>query len=181
MRKLIYTINITIDGYADHTSGIADDELHDFFTDFLSKVDTVLFGRKTYELMVDFWPYAKDDPGSTESVLRFAEKYNGINKIVFSKSLSRVNWSNTNLIKSNTVKEVIKLKQQAGGDISIGGISLATSLMKEKLIDEFWFLVHPVIAGNGRKLFEGINERFDLKFVESSKLNSGVVALHYKR
>ncbi len=188
MRKLIYEINITIDGCAGHTTVIADNELHDFFTNLLDETGTVLFGRKTYELMVDFWPNAKNDPQSTESMIKFADKYNSINKIVFSGSLDKAHWNNTILNKGNAVEEVRKLKQQPGKSLSIGGISLASSLMKAGLIDEFWFLVHPIVSGKGRKLFsqsdgspEGLNERTDLKLIESIIFKSGVVAINYKK
>jgi len=181
MRKLIYEINITIDGCAEHTTVIADEELHDFFTDLLGKTDTVLFGRKTYELMADFWPNARNDKRSTESMIKFADKYNAIHKIVFSKLLNKVDWNNTELIKGNAADEVLKLKQQPGKDLSIGGISLASSLMKACLIDEFWFLIHPIVAGKGRKLFEKFDKRADLQFIESTTFKSGVIVSHYKK
>lgn len=113
---------------------------------------------------------------------------NSIHKIVFSRSLDKVNWNNTELIKENVIEEVKKLKKQEGKNLSIGGISLATFLMKEDLIDEFWFLVHPIVSGKGRKLFsridgspEEFNHRTDLQLVESRTFKSGVVALHYKK
>lgn len=181
MRKLIYEINITIDGCAEHTSVIADDELHDFFTNLLDETGTVLFGRKTYELMVDFWPNARNDPRSTESMIKFADKYNSIHKIVFSGSLREVRWNNTILNKGNVIEEVRKLKQQSGKSLSIGGISLASSLMKAGLIDEFWFLVHPIVSGKGRKLFEGFNNTAELKLLETKVFDSGAVVLHYSK
>ena len=181
MKKLIYAINVTIDGFADHTAVIADDELHAFYTNLLGEVDTVLFGKNTYQLMVDFWPYAKEYPSSTKSMIKFADKYNSIHKIVFSKTLDKVNWNNTDLVKGNAVEEVIKLKQDAGKNLSVGGINLASSLMKEGLIDECWFLVQPIILGNGRRLFDGLKARFNLKLMGSGKLKSGVVVLHYEK
>ena len=181
MRKLIYLINVTIDGIADHNAVIADDELHDFYTNLLGTVDTVLFGLKTYKLMVSFWPNASSDPNTTKSELAFAEKFNSISKIVFSKTLLKAEWNNTTLVKNDIVEEVKKLKQQSGGNLSIGGISTALTLANAGLIDEFWFLVQPIIVGVGRQLFEGINTRHDLKFIESQKLKSGVIALHYEK
>src|SRR5919106_465602 len=103
-RKIIFAINITIDGFADHTAVIADDELHDFYTDLLTTVDIVLFGRKTYQLLESFWPVAHEDSRSTKSMLRFADKINSIRKIVFSNALNEVHWSNTSLIKENMIE-----------------------------------------------------------------------------
>lgn len=181
MRKLIYSINVTIDGVADHTAVIADDELHDFYTDLLGTVDIVLFGRKTYQLMESFWPVADQDPRTTKSMIRFADKFNSISKIVFSKTLDKAAWNNTTLIKENAVEEVSKLKQQTGKHLSVGGISLASALMKAGLIDEYWFLVQPIISGKGRQLFEEMNTRHDLQLLDTIKFNSGVTALHYKK
>ena len=109
MRKVIFAINITIDGFADHTVGIADDELHDFFTNLLKKEDLILFGRKTYELMEDFWPNAKDDSRITKSMIEFSEIINSIKKIVFSKTLEKVNWQNSELCKNELVEEIQNL------------------------------------------------------------------------
>ena len=181
MRKLIWAINLTIDGFADHTAGIADDELHDFFSDLLDSVDTVLFGRKTYELMADFWPYAKDDARSTESIMNFAEKYNSIHKIVFSKTLAKVTWNNTELIKDDASIEVLKLKQQNGKDLSVGGTTMASSLMKEGLIDECRFLIHPVLLGKGKKLIDNLDNKINLKLVDKKVLGSVVIALQYEK
>jgi dihydrofolate reductase len=179
MRKIIFSINITIDGYADHTAGIADDELHEFFADFLDSVDVVLFGRKTYELMAGFWPNAKEDPRITKSIIKFADKFNSISKVVFSKTLNDVDWNNTTLNKGNLIDEVLKLKKQNGKNISAGSLSIASALIKKQLIDEYWFLIHPVILGKGKQLFEDLNQRSNLKLVDTKTLSSGVVILHY--
>jgi dihydrofolate reductase len=180
MRKLTFSINVTLDGFADHTAMIAENELHDFFTNLLGTVDVILFGRKTYQLMEGFWPVADKDPGSTKSMLRFADRINAMPKIVFSRTLNEVRWSNSRLIKENMVEEVLKLKQQPGGNISIGSISLANSFMKLGLIDEYWLLVHPIILGKGKRLFESLNDRIDLKLADTRKFDSGVVVLHYQ-
>lgn len=178
-RKIIFAINVTADGFADHTAVIADDELHDFYTNLLSSVDIILFGRKTYELLGSYWPVADKDPNSTRSTLDFAHKINAMPKIVFSQTISGVDWLNTSLIKNNALDEIIKLKKQPGRYISVGGISFASYLLKQELIDEFWFLVQPIILGKGRRLFEGLDINVKLKLEGSQKLNSGVVALHY--
>ncbi len=181
MRKVIFSINATIDGFADHTAVIADDELHEFYADLLDTVDVVLFGRKTYELMVNFWPHARDDPRSTKSMIKFADKYNRISKVVFSKTLSEVNWNNTILNKGNMIDEVLKMKIQSGKNISAGSLSIASALAEKHMIDEYWFLVQPIVLGKGKQLFESLNTRLDLKLIDTKNLNSGVVVLHYQK
>lgn len=179
MRKLIYDINVTTDGIADHTAVIADDELHDFYAELLDNAGIVLFGRKTFKLLEDFWPAADKDPRSTKSMLRFADKINNIQKIVFSQTLNEVTWANSILVNSDAIEEIKKLKNGSGKDMFIGGISLASALMRQKLIDEFLFLLHPIIAGSGRRLWEGLEESCELKLVETRRFNSGTLVLHY--
>ena len=179
MRKIIFGINITIDGYADHTAGIADDELHKFFADFLGDVGIVLMGRKTYEMMASYWPHAREDPESTKSEIEFADRYNSIEKIVFSETLNKVDWSNTTLNKGNLINEVQKMKEQDGKSIAAGSLSIASTLAEKQLIDEYWILVHPVVAGKGKKLFEKFEEGFNLKLIDTKIFKSGVVVLHY--
>ncbi len=181
MRKLIFQINISLDGFADHTVAIADDELHDFSTDMLNNIDTILFGRVTYQLFESYWPLAPNDPEATKSIVEFADKINAIPKIVFSNTLQDVGWNNTKLVKGNVEEEVLKLKQMTGKDLSVGGLNLARSLTNLSLIDDYWILVHPVIVGKGRRLFDGIHESLALKLVDSQKFHSGVVALHYQQ
>jgi dihydrofolate reductase len=181
MRKIIFSINMTIDGFADHTAGIADDELHDFFTNLLDSADTVLLGRKTYEMMASYWPFADQDPRSTKSELKFAEKYNNVFKLVFSKTIKDVKWNNTTLAKSNLIDEVLKLKNQNGKYIFAGSLSIASALAQKNLIDDYWLLIHPIVLGKGKPLFEDLKSRIDLKLVETKTFSSGVVVLHYKK
>jgi dihydrofolate reductase len=181
MRKLIFAINVTIDGFADHTAMIADDELHDFFTNLLNTVDISLMGRKTYQLMESYWPKAPEDPHATRSDIEFANKINSMQKIVFSKTLDKVTWNNTRLVKENIIEEVKQLKEQPGNSISISGLSTASIFMKQGLIDEYWILVHPIILGSGRRLFERLDNSIHLELADTRKFNSGVVVLQYKK
>jgi dihydrofolate reductase len=181
MRKVIFAINNTIDGTADHTKSIADDELHDFFTNLLNDADVILMGRKTYQLMENFWPVAYKDPNSTKSMLRFADKYNPIKKIIFSETLTEVKWENSQLANKDLPGMVSELKKHKGKYILAGSISIAAQLLKLNLIDEFWFVVHPIIAGKGPRLFDGIDVNTKLQFVDSKKFGSGVMVLHYKK
>ena len=180
MRKIIFVINTTINGSVDHTAGIADDELHNFYTDWLNNVDVVLMGRKTYQLMESFWPVAHKDPGSTQSILRFADKFNSIKKIIFSETLKEVKWQNSHLADRNLQEIISELKNQDGKNISAGSLSIALQLLKLNLIDEFWFAIHPVIVQKGPLLFEGIDVIKKLNFIDSKTLSSGVVFHHYQ-
>jgi dihydrofolate reductase len=179
MRKIVFGINTTINGFADHTVGIADEELHDFFTKLLNDVDAVLWGRKTYQLMESFWPRAKSDPGCTESMKRFADTINTLKKIVFSNSLTEVNWENSSLASESLIKIVNKLKSEKGRNVAVGSLTLASQLLKQNLIDEFWFAIHPVVAQKGPRLFEGIDVIKKLNFVDSITFSSGVIVHHY--
>jgi dihydrofolate reductase len=181
MGKIAFAINITIDGFADHTAMIADEELHDFFTNYLKNIDIVLFGRKTYEMMAAYWPHADKDPKSKQSEIEFANVFNQIPKVVFSKTLSKVDWNNTELNKGDLIEEVKKLKEKDGKNISAGSLSIASQLLKQNLIDEFWFLIHPVILGKGVQLFENLNVKTHLKLLDTKVFGSGVIALHYEK
>ena len=179
MRKLIFSINVSLDGFADHTVAIADDELHEYSTDQLNTLDAVLFGRVTYQLFESYWPHASEDPQATESDVAFADKINAMPKIVFSRTLRKVDWNNARLSNGDMVEEVLKMKQGDGKSLSIGGISTIQTFMKLNMVDEFWLLVHPVIVGSGRRLFDGLNEKLDLKLVDTKTFRSGVTVLHY--
>lgn len=181
MRKLIYGINITLDGCCDHTKGIADEETHAYFTDLLREADLLVYGRKTYELMVPFWPDVAREQSMDSASNEFARVFSAINKVVFSQTLENVEEANTRIVRTNLQEEILKLKQQEGGNISIGGVHLPTQLIALGLVDEYHFVVHPVIAGAGRRLLDEIKiqENSDLKLVDSKIFKSGCVALHY--
>ena len=181
MGKLSFQINVSLDGYADHTAfeATADDELHEFYAGLLDETEIALFGRLTYQLMEGYWPRAHEDPNATKGMLRFADRFNAIAKIVFSRTLQKANWNNTKLIRADVVNEVLRLKKQTKKDISIGGIALSQEFIRLGLVDEYWIVLHPVLAGTGRRLFDGLKDRADLKLLESRSLRSGVVALHY--
>jgi len=117
----------------------------------------------------------------TKSMLEFAGIINSIPKIVFSKTLKEVSWNNTRLINGEAIEEIMKLKNEPQKNVSVGGLSFASYLLKNDLIDEFWFLIQPIILGNGKHLFNGITNRHNLKLVNSKTFNSGVVALNYKK
>lgn len=182
MGKIILSINMSLDGYADHTVAVhADDEMHDFFSNLLDNTAIAVFGRGTFELMQDYWPHAHDDPTATSSTLAFADKYNAIPKVVFSRTLQSTEWNNSTIERGDLIEKVTRMKEQEGKDISLGGISVAQQLMQRNLIDEYWFVVHPVIVGHGRRMFEDIKSQMELRPVDTKVLHSGVSVLHYQR
>jgi dihydrofolate reductase len=174
---------MTIDGRCGHEDMIADDELHAYYTDLLRTVDVILFGRKTYQLMESYWPVVAKNQSETKVVNEFAQTIDALDKIVFSKTLSRVDWKNTKLSTTNIEEEIPKLKQQPGKDIFIDGLSIASHLTRLGLIDEYRIAVHPVVAGRGPRMLDTteLKERLHLQLVESKTFRSGVVVLHFKK
>jgi len=181
MRQLIFTINTTLDGCVDHTKQIVDDENLEYFTHLMRDVDLQVFGRKTYQLMVPYWPEVAKDPSNTKADIEFARAFSSINKIVFSRSLDRAEDKNTRIVRTNLRDEMLKLKQEQGKNILVGGVSIPSQLIELGLVDEYRFVIGPVIAGEGRRLLEDVSprERLRLKLVESKVFKSGCVALRY--
>ena len=181
MRNVIFAINTTLDGCVDHTKQLADDETHEYFTQLLGEVDLLVFGRKTYQLMVPFWPEVAKTQSMTKASNVFAQTFDSIDKIVFSGSLDSAEDRNTRIVRTNLHDEILKLKQEQGKDILIGGVSIPSQLIELGLVDEYRFVVSPIIAGEGRRLLEGVSlpERLELKLVESKIFKSGCVALRY--
>jgi dihydrofolate reductase len=184
MRNVIYAINVTLDGYFDHTNGIPDDEAMEYYTQLLRDVDLLAFGRKTYQLMVPYWPDIAKSHSETKADNEFADAFDSINKIVFSRSLESAEGQNTKIVRTNLRDEILKLKQEQGKNILIGGVDIPSQLIGLGLVDEYYFVVQPIIAGKGRRLLEGISlpEKLQLKLVESKIFKtSGCVALHYMK
>ena len=183
MRKVVFAINITTDGYCSHTDGIADEELHKYFTGVLRNADIILYGRITYQLMVPYWPDVAKTQSESEATNEFARVFDSLDKIVFSTTLKQVEGKNTRIVRANLAEEVLALKQQPGKDICIGSLSIASQLSERGLIDEYRFVVHPVVAGKGPRLFDTVKpqERLLLDLIGSETFQSGVVALHYRK
>jgi dihydrofolate reductase len=181
MRKLIFAINLTLDGCCDHTKQFVDEEQLEYFTRLTREADLQIFGRKTYELMVPYWPDVAKDQSGTKAENEFARAFVSINKIVISRSLDRVEDEKTRIVRGDLRGEILKLKQEPGKNILVGGVDIPSQLIELGLIDEFRFVNGPVIAGEGRRLFDGVSlpERLQLKLVESKIFTSGSVALHY--
>lgn len=183
MRKLVYAINLTLDGCCDHTKGIADEELHAYYAQLLRGYDTFVYGRITYELMVPFWPdMAKANSGTTKTMNDFAHAFNDVKEIVvFSRSLERAAAKNTRIVRSDLRDEILKLKQQDGKDILAGGVDIPSQLIQLGLVDEYYFVIQPVLVGEGRRLLEGITLQEKLQLVKTSAMKSGSVVLHYTK
>ena len=181
MRNVIFAINTTLDGCVDHTKQVADDETHEYFTDLLREVDLGVFGRITYQLMVPYWPDIAKSQSKTKAENEFAQAFDSINKIVFSRSLESAEDKNTRIVRSNLQDEIVRLKHEQGKNILVGGVSIPSQLIELGLVDEFRFVVQPIVAGEGRRLLEGVSlpERLQLKLVESKIFKSGCVALRY--
>lgn len=181
MRKVIFGINITLDGCCDHTKMIADAEAHEYFTQLIRDVDLLVFGRKTYELMVPYWPDMAKNRSESKAENEFAEAFDSKKLLVFSQSLDRAEGKNTRIVRTKPQDEILKLKQEQGKNILVGGVDIPSQLMELGLIDEYHFVVQPIIAGEGRRLLEGVRlpERFQLRLVESRVFKSGCVVLRY--
>jgi len=183
MRNVIYAINITLDGCCDHTKMFADEEIHEYFTHLMRDVDLLVFGRKTYQLMVPYWPDIAKNHSETKAENEFADAFDSKRLVVFSQSLDRAEGKNTRIVRTKLQDEILRLKQEQGKNILLGGVDIPSQLIKLGLVDEFRFVVQPIIAGEGRRLLEGVSlqEKLQLKLVESKILKSGCVALRYMK
>ena len=174
--------NVSVDGYFAGPNGeidwfVGDEESAQYAKDQSNPTNTILFGRVTYELMASYWP--------TEDAMRndpiVAEIMNNLPKIVFSRTLEKVEWHNTRLVKDNIEEEIKKMKNQPGKDMVIlGSGSIVSAFAQRGLIDEYSFMVNPIILGRGRSIFQGIKDRLNLKLMETRKFKSGNVLLHYQ-
>jgi dihydrofolate reductase len=178
MRKLIYAINVTLDGCCDHMKVGGSEELLELTR--LEDVDVFVYGRKTYQLMVPYWPDVEKDPTSIPAEVDFARQFNSKDKVVFSRTLETAD-EKTKIVRSNLRDEIMKLKQAPGKDILLGGVDVASQIIQLGLVDEFRIVIAPIIAGEGRRLMQGVSlaERLQLKLVDSKAFRSGFVALRY--
>jgi dihydrofolate reductase len=180
VRKLIAAINMTLDGFFDHTALIADDEIHQHYTDLLNSGGTVLYGRITYQLM-EYWRTVLENPTGNKSTDEFAVAMDNIPKVVFSHTLKNLTWKTARLATRDIKEEVSELKQQTGKDILVGSRSLIVTLLNLNLIDEFQLCVQPIIAGKGLPLFENINDRIELRLLKTKTFtSSGSVLFYYE-
>jgi dihydrofolate reductase len=181
MKNLIYAINTTLDGCCDHTKFNPDEETFEYITHLMREADTFLYGRKTYQLMVPYWPDMAKSQSESKADIEFAQIFVSRKKIVFSRSLASSEDENTRIVRTNLRDEIPKLKREQGKNILVGGVDVPSQLVELGLIDEYHFVVHPIVIGEGRRLLDGISlqKRLQLKLVDSKIFKSGVIALHY--
>ncbi len=179
MRKIIAAINMTLDGFCDHTAGIPDEEIHEHYKELLSGADAILYGRITYQLM-QFWQTLVKNPSGEKAMDDFAIAIDKVPKIVFSHTLKNTEWDSAKLATRPIEEEVSELKKQSGKDIFVGSRSLIIQLMKLNLIDELQLCVYPVVVGSGLPLFENINDRRVLKLIKTKTFSGGAVILYYE-
>jgi dihydrofolate reductase len=181
MRKLIAAINMTLDGICDHTTmRIADDAIHQHYTEMLRSAGAILYGRTTYQLM-EYWRTVVEQPTDNKADNDFAAAIDNVQKIVFSRTLKNVDWRNTILKKELVKEDVLQLKQKEGKDLFVGSPSMIVQLTQLGLIDEYQLGVQPAIEGSGLQLFKNIKDRVDLKLLKTKPFDSGVIDVYYER
>lgn len=179
MRKLIAAMNMTLDGFCDHTSGIADEEIHEHYTELLRSGDTILYGRKTFQLM-EYWPTLVANPSGNKAMDDFAVAMDEIHKIVYSRTLDKVEWKTAELKREIIKDEIVELKRQSGKPIFVGSPSMIVQVGNLGLIDECQIAIHPVVVGSGLVLFRDICGRIDLKLTNTKTFGCGVVIHTYE-
>ena len=183
MRKLIYPINLSVDGCADHTRLTPPgDDLAEFFIQLVRDAGLMIYGRKTYQLMVPYWPdIARNPEGETKEAVDYARAFEACQKVIFSRTLEKIEEKNTRIVRTDLKEEILALKQKPGKDILVGGVDIPSQLIELGLIDEYYFAIMPLISGDGRRLMDGIGlpEKLPLKLVEARNFASGSVLLHY--
>ena len=185
MRKLIFSIGVSLDGYFEGPNReidwhLVDDELHWHMNEWIGALGGSLEGRITFELMADYWPNADQDPDSPPVIVEFARIWRDMPKLVYSRTLEKADWNST-IVREVVPEEILAWKAQPGGDLVIGGPDLAATFLRHDLIDEFRFYVNPVVLGRGRTVFPQFNDAISLKLVETRTFGNGVVLLRYER
>lgn len=184
MRKIIYSMQMSLDGYIEDASGSIgftnpDRELHEYFNALEAQSDTHIYGRRLYKIMNDFWPTAADNPDATSEIIAYAQIWNALEKVVFSRTLKSVE-GRARLAETDVATEVAKLKKAPGKNIIVGGATLAQSFIELDLIDEFQVIVYPTLLGSGKPMFRTIANKVDLNLVKSRSFTSGVISLIYR-
>lgn len=182
MRPLRYSINVTLDGCCDHRVGNPDEESHRYWAAHLQRADALLYGRVTYEMMQAAWrqPATGTWPDwMADWMIPFARTIDGKKKYVVSSTLDRVDW-NAELVKEDLENAVQQLKREPGEGLLVGGVTLPLALADLALIDEYEFVVQPVVAGHGPTVLAGLRERIELQLVGRQEFRSGAVALRYR-
>lgn len=183
MRKIVVHLSVSLDGFFEGPDGdinwhLVDDELHTHVNEHLATMSAFLSGRVTHELMAEFWPTADQDPEISAPMREFAGIWRDMPKIVFSRTLERADW-NTTVRHEVDPDEIRALKEQPGGDMTLGGPDLAETFRRMDLIDEYRLYVMPVLLGRGRRLFGPADAPTNLELVESRAFGNGVVLVRH--
>lgn len=179
MRKIVAAINMTLDGFCDHTAGMPDEELHQHYTELLDQGDAILYGRTTYQLM-EYWRTLLENPAGNKAMDDFAVSIDTISKIVFSHTLKTLDWNTARLATQGIEEELSELRNQPGKDIFVGSPGLIVQCTRHNLIDEYQICIHPVIIGSGLPLFKDIRDKVDLKLLKTKTFGSGAIVLYYQ-
>lgn len=185
MRKLVFSIHMSLDGFVGGPNGEInwikiDEELFDFIMLMTDEADTACYGRVTYQIMENYWPTAATKPAATKHDKEHSQWYNGVTKIVLSKTLHQTDIKNAIILNDNIPDKIAAIKQTQGKSILMfGSPSAAQTLMQYNLIDEYWLFVNPTILGNGIPLFTNLKDSIRLKFLTPKVFSSGVIGLHY--
>ncbi|WNO73570.1 dihydrofolate reductase family protein [Streptomyces sp. AM8-1-1] len=184
MRKLIYGMNVSLDGYIaapgdDIGWGVPSDELFAFWSDQLQGTDLTLYGRKLWQTMSSYWPTGDQQPNATPAEIEFARRWRDMSKVVFSSTIDQVDW-NTRLVTGDAVAEIARLKAEDGGPMDIGGATLAGAAMRAVLIDEYVLATVPVLVGGGKPFFTALDSWVNLNLVETRMFPGGVVLTRYE-
>lgn len=183
MGQLVYSMNVSLDGYVETAErsldwANVDEELHTWFNDRARETDAFLYGRRMYEAMAAYWPTAKSDPSATEYMLDFARIWSKKPKIVFSSTLTTVQW-NSRLVNGDIGDQLVRLRAEFDGDLTVDGPTLASAFVRRGLVDEYQLLVHPVILGAGAPFFPKLDVPIRLRQTETRTFHSGVTYLGY--
>jgi dihydrofolate reductase len=178
MGKLIAAINMTLDGFCDHTAVDPDETIHEHYADLIADADAILYGRTTFQLM-EYWRDLLKNPSGNEAMDNFAIAMDKVPKIVFSRTLKNVEWESARLASRDIATEVLDLKRQMDGNILVGSPGLIVSLTNLNLIDEYQICIHPVVVGIGLPLFKNIHKRLSLVLTTTKTFTSGAVVLYY--
>jgi dihydrofolate reductase len=178
MRKLIAAMNMTLDGYCDHTVMSADEEIHQHYADLLRSAGAIIYGRVTFGLM-EYWKSVLENPTGDKAMDDFAHAIHDVKKVVYSRTLESVDWRNTELKREIVKEELLDLKEQPGKDIFVGSPSMIVQLGNLKLIDEYQLGVHPTVVGGGLQLFKNITDRIDLDLIKTKTFACGAIFVSY--
>ncbi len=183
MGKLIYLLNVSLDGFfetADHTPDFAtiDEEIHGWFNDEIRTLDATLYGRRMYEVMAAYWPYGEDDPEATDAMREFSRLWKPMPKIVFSTTLDSVE-HNARLVHGDVGAVLDDVRREFDGDIGVGGPNLGNQFVRRGLIDEYRLVIHPVVLGAGTPFWPQLDEPLRLKLLETRTFASGLMAVSY--